>query len=186
MSQPGKGSAAALDIPRCPGTESSRDYAKLPLDWIPKEIPEHAKIIVSALPELKEKLAHTITYPFGPMSVTEGEKLLETWLASVSRTVQPHQGQEVMEKFASNGTPLYLKLAFETARTWHSYAKYSGIGVDVDGVLDEYCVFRAIPATDSDRFRTPVPIHSGRAFRLIPDTHSGAFRTPLRGLNDAG
>jgi len=46
--------------------------------------------------------------------------------------------------------------------------------------ISSICVFRRIPATDSGRFRPPIPIHSGRAFRLIPATHSGAFRPPPR------
>ena len=116
----------------------SRNYAALPLDWIPKEIPEHAKFVVSALPELREKLAHTVAYELDAMPVTEGEKLLERWLASVNRSVQPHQRQEIMQRFASNGTPLYLKLAFERVKGSHSYSADISLKADIDGVLREY------------------------------------------------
>jgi hypothetical protein len=74
-------------------------------------------------------------------------------------------------------------LSIENVSYWNLFTKE--ILTKAFGTQPE-CVFRTIPATDSDGFRPPVPIHSGRAFRLIPATHSGAFRPPLRGLNDAG
>ena len=46
--------------------------------------------------------------------------------------------------------------------------------------LDRYaCVFRSIPDTHSNPFRTVIPLHSGHPFRFIPDTHSDSFRTPI-------
>ncbi len=41
------------------------------------------------------------------------------------------------------------------------------------------CVFRRIPDTHSDSFRTVIPIHFGHPFRFISDTHSNPIRTVL-------
>jgi hypothetical protein len=43
----------------------------------------------------------------------------------------------------------------------------------------EYCIFRRIPATDSDPKRPPIPIHSGRPFRSIPATPEGVMEAAL-------
>jgi hypothetical protein len=49
------------------------------------------------------------------------------------------------------------------------------------------CVFRRIPATDSDPSRPPIPEQVGHPFRFIPAGHSDPIRPPLRGdLSDAG
>lgn len=116
----------------------SRDFKTMPLDWVPKEIPEQVKFIVSALPEIKEKLSHTDLYDLGLMPVKEGEELLETWLGAIDRTLTPDQMRLVIERFAENGTPLYLKLAFEKAKRWHSYNTGISLKPDIDGVLGEY------------------------------------------------
>ena len=41
------------------------------------------------------------------------------------------------------------------------------------------CVFRRIPDTHSDSFRTVIPIHSGHPFRFISDSDSNPIRTVL-------
>ena len=43
------------------------------------------------------------------------------------------------------------------------------------------CIFRRIPATDSDPKRPPIPMQSGHPFRFIPAGHSDANRPPLKG-----
>jgi WD40 repeat protein len=44
----------------------------------------------------------------------------------------------IVDKFALNGAPLYLKLAFEKAKRWHSYDPEISFKADIDGVLDEF------------------------------------------------
>jgi WD40 repeat protein/Flp pilus assembly protein TadD/limonene-1,2-epoxide hydrolase len=116
----------------------SIDYESLSLDWIPGALPEHVKITVSALLELKKKLSQTAQYDLGAMSQADGESLLNKWLASMSRTLQPYQKEAVLRGFALEGTPLYLRLAFEKAKGWHSYSGDTGIKADISGMLDEY------------------------------------------------
>jgi WD40 repeat protein len=126
----------------------SSDYASLSLDWLPQELPENVRMVISALPELKEKLLHTEIYEINPMSKDDGTHLLERWLRAINRTLKKEQREEVLNKFAANGAPLYLKLAFEKARTWQSYLEYTGIKPDIEGMLGEY--FDGLQKTHGD------------------------------------
>jgi hypothetical protein len=46
---------------------------------------------------------------------------------------------------------------------------------------DTTWVFRPIPDSDSDSFRTSIPIHSGQRFRPIPDNRKACLRGCLAG-----
>jgi WD40 repeat protein len=116
----------------------SRDFTTLSLDWIPKELPNHAKLIVSALPDLRDKLSQTVIHDLTAMPAPEGEELLTAWLNAVHRTLTPEQTRLVFDRFTPVGTPLYLKLAFENARKWHSYDTAQSLKADIAGVLDEF------------------------------------------------
>ena len=115
-----------------------QDYASIFLEWLPRELPQYAKIVVSALPELVQKLSHTETYELGDMGVSDGKALLNKWLISAKRTLQPHQEKGLLSKFEANGKPLYLKLAFEQAKSWLSHSQNTSLSTDIDGILDEY------------------------------------------------
>jgi len=101
------------------------------LTWLPDTLPEHVRVIVTTRKEedtfdrLQAKKA--ILEELGGLSDEEGDKLLSDWLADAGRTkdtkrtLQDAQRKEVLDKFiASEGAPLYLKLAFEEARLWSS------------------------------------------------------------------
>lgn len=119
---------------------SDADHARN-LIWLPAELPEHVRLVVSTLPgECKTALERKI--PSGlvklePMPKEEADELLEAWLKEASRTLlQSPQKDEVLDKFEASakpadegsgaeeegGMPLYLKLAFEEARRWKSYS----------------------------------------------------------------
>ena len=57
------------------------------------------------------------------MTREEGAEVLDLWLERTARTLQPAQRDEVLGRFAAHGLPLYLRLAFEEARWWHSYSE---------------------------------------------------------------
>lgn len=116
----------------------NQDISDLNLNWIPDELAENVKIVVSALPELKEKLRQTDIYTLGPMPEREGKELLNRWMSSINRTLQPFQEKEVLEKFAENGTPLYLKLVFETVKSWYSYSNEVSLSSDTESILDKF------------------------------------------------
>jgi len=110
------------------------------LTWLPLELPEHVSVVVSTRPEqdiapaLQSRRVREVT--LGGLRPEDGESLLDLWLASVGRRLQPHQHQEVLQKFAqSQGNPLYLKLAFEEARLWTSYQPREDLAVGVEAII---------------------------------------------------
>ena len=112
---------------------SNNDNARN-LSWLPSELPEHVRLIVSAIPNefstpeesqsiLEKKIPKSNCIELKPMSLNEGSQLLDHWLKDVKRELQDFQSKEVLNKFAECGLPLYLKLAFEEARRWRSHTK---------------------------------------------------------------
>lgn len=110
------------------------------LQWLPAELPEHARVVVSTLPgecltALERKLPAAALVELEPMSPGEGSELLDLWLAGAGRRLGDAQRAEVLGKFAANGLPLYLKLAFEEARSWRSYDRVPSLPHDVPGLI---------------------------------------------------
>lgn len=117
------------------GANNARD-----LPWLPAEMPEHVKVIVSTTPgeclsALERKLPETNRIRLEPMPLQEGKTLLRHWLEEAGRDLRDHQVKEVEDKFAACGLPLYLKLAFEEARKWKSYAERVVLSPDIPGLI---------------------------------------------------
>ncbi len=117
------------------------------LAWLPAELPEHVSVVVSTRPEediltaLRSRQARQVT--LGGLEPEDGEALLDQWLESVGRRLQPAQRREVLQKFAqSQGNPLYLKLAFEEARLWTSYQPREELAAGVEGIIRENMLAR--------------------------------------------
>jgi NACHT domain- and WD repeat-containing protein len=119
------------------------------LIWLPGNLPAHVRLIVSTLDpgecltQLERKLPANLV-KLEPMAKEEGSKLLDLWLAEAGRKLQDKQRAEVLDKFAANGLPLYLKLAFEEARRWKSYSLQMRLGTDIPGMVRE--LFRRLSA----------------------------------------
>jgi hypothetical protein len=131
---------------------SDADHARN-LIWLPAELPENVRLVVSTLPgECKMALERKL--PSGllklePMPKDEAEELLRAWLTEVGRDLQQSQRDEVLTKFAlsaraeesntstkdEHGMPLYLKLAFEEARRWKSYTPAVDLRPDIQGII---------------------------------------------------
>jgi len=110
------------------------------LNWLPKDLPENVKLVVSTRPgeelaALKNKLAAENIVELGPMPRKEGEELLGKWLDNAGRTLQDFQRKEVLSGFKTSGNPLYFKMAFEEARRWHSFTKDISLKPDVKGII---------------------------------------------------
>ena len=123
------------------------------LSWLPRELPEHVRIIVSTSTSpadcrqaLKAKLPEDSFEELAPMSREEGEELLGVWLGQAGRTLQPGQRKHVLDRFAAasvgeqqeggqGGLPLYLKLAFEEARRWRSHDRVPNLDPTIRGVI---------------------------------------------------
>jgi tetratricopeptide (TPR) repeat protein len=105
-----------------PAAERARN-----LPWLPARLPAAVRIVVSTIPgdcldALRRKGPEARLLELEPMPDTEAESLLKAWLTQAHRTLRAHQLNEVLSKFATEGLPLYLKLAFEEARLWRSSA----------------------------------------------------------------
>jgi NACHT domain- and WD repeat-containing protein len=129
-----------------------RDEARR-LAWLPAELPERIRIVVSTLRQDTEPTADgpIAIDPLGvleakipshlleiaEMSEGEGGVLLERWLQKSRRTLQPKQRDEVLSRFRKNPLPLYLKLAFEEARRWKSYTgeDETRLSDDIPGII---------------------------------------------------
>ena len=97
------------------------------LSWLPAHLPENVRIVVSTIPgdcekTLRLKRPELAFLSLDNMSRYEGEQALDIWLKLAGRTLQDPQRKEVLDTFEPEGRPLYLKLAFEEARLWHSYS----------------------------------------------------------------
>jgi WD40 repeat protein len=113
--------------------------------WLPRQLPANVKLIVSVLEsegaegDCDRVLQRLV--PVGnrarldPLPLHEGEELLDSWLREAHRGLQPEQRREVLGKFAANGLPLYLKLAFGEGRRWRSYDAPRSLGADVHGIV---------------------------------------------------
>jgi hypothetical protein len=121
----------ALD--QLPGTDSA---------WVPGELPPHVSLVLSTLgldrsDVLKNVPPDSILIPMPSMTVEEGDTLLQQWLIGAGRTLQDSQRGEVLGKFAKDGLPLYLRLAFEEARRWTSFLPVAQtvLSSDIPGVI---------------------------------------------------
>ncbi len=120
---------------------SDREGARQ-LAWLPAELPEHVRLLVSTIPgdcleALQRKLPAECLVPLQPMAVAEGAQVLERWLSDAGRTLQEPQREQVLDAFGKNGLPLYLKLAFEEARRWTSFTpvEETVLKEDIPGVI---------------------------------------------------
>ncbi len=116
------------------------------LTWLPAAVPENCRVLVSTTPgecktALERKLAEGRLLQLTEMSREEGEELLGLWLDDAGRTLQPAQRGAVITSFMGCAIPLYLKLAFEEARRWHSYDhlddRAADLAPDVTGLITD-------------------------------------------------
>jgi len=108
------------------------------LYWLPGELPEHSKVIVSALPDLEAQLSNHNVVHLPLLPSAEAEQILGRWLKAVNRTLTHDQHDEIIGKFKHSGLPIYLKLAFEQARQWKSYTENFTLKTDVKGIINNY------------------------------------------------
>ena len=104
------------------------------LDWLPRELPGHLKIIVSTLPDVKygclQRLKSMVRKSscyigIGNMCRQDMEGVLDKWLHNSKRTLTDEQRLMLLAAFINCPTPLFLKLHFDQAQQWYSYDKIS-------------------------------------------------------------
>jgi hypothetical protein len=108
------------------------------LFWLPSQLPDHTKMVVSVLPVLASQLKDTKTMLLPVLPAHDAKQILECWLALNNRKLTTRQSSEVLDKFNKNGLPIYLKLAFERAKHWHSYDKETNLNTDAKGIINNF------------------------------------------------
>ena len=108
--------------------------------WLPQALPPHTRIVVSttqgpALDRLRSRLSASRFQQLEPMDVEDARSLLNQWLQRAERRLTPPQASIVMDGFATCRLPLYMRLAFEEARLWHSYDSGAPLPTDIDGMV---------------------------------------------------
>jgi hypothetical protein len=120
----------------------SESYSGRNLLWLPAELPDHVRLVVSTAPSdcwdvLKRKVPEAGQLDLLPMPAIEGGRILETWLKDAGRALQKGQRDEVLGKFSKNGLPLFLKFAFEEARHWRSDSEKVDLDPEVAGIIKQ-------------------------------------------------
>jgi hypothetical protein len=68
----------------------------------------------------------------------EARVILGIWLSSANRKLTEEQNEQIFTQFNETKLPIYLKLAFEKAKHWHSYDQPHSIKADVAGIINDY------------------------------------------------
>ena len=110
------------------------------LAWMPMELPPNVRLVTSTLPgtyleDFEKTIQEQNRIEIQPMSVKDGESVLDAWLIESRRNLQNDQKKYLLQKFSDCGLPLYLKLSFEEARLWKSYDQIPELGNDISGIL---------------------------------------------------
>jgi hypothetical protein len=134
LARPGKPVVVFLDaLDQLSDTDNASS-----LTWLPNELPENARLVVSALLEKEVALNRTNIEKLPVLPKEEAKVIIDQWLTSVNRMLTPEQSLYVLEKFKKTGLPIYLKLAFENARDWHHYDSVHAMKEDVPGIINDY------------------------------------------------
>lgn len=113
------------------------------LAWMPVDLPPHVRVVVSAMEgeceqALRRRLPAANMTLLEPMPSEEGSALLDVWLEDAGRRLTADQRRAVLSAFAeSEGSPLYLKLAFEEARRWRSTDRNVVLSPGISGIIQD-------------------------------------------------
>ncbi|MEI7635614.1 MAG: DUF4062 domain-containing protein, partial [bacterium] len=107
-------------------------------EWIPSQLPHGVHLVVSArYSTAKQFMNRCVVLTLAGMSLEEGKELLGLWLNNSQRRLQPNQYEVLLNAFRdSGGLPLYLKLAYEKARQWTSYAILEKLPTTTHEIID--------------------------------------------------
>ncbi|XP_046559418.1 NACHT and WD repeat domain-containing protein 2-like [Haliotis rubra] len=104
------------------------------LFWLPKQLPDNVKMILSTLPEpqyesfprLQEMYSERDNFLKVPkLADKDVEGILTKWLDVGRRDLTEQQRQTVLGAFQKCPLPLFLKLSFDEACRWSSFAPQS-------------------------------------------------------------
>jgi WD40 repeat protein len=125
-------------IDQLPESDPAADVA-----WLPEQLPENVRLVLSTLPgSTLDALSARRSAPVALCDLAglpehDAESALKQWLAQTNRGLTPPQLAEILTKFTESGqSPLYLRLAFEEAKHWPSYAHVPALPASVSGLIN--------------------------------------------------
>jgi NACHT domain- and WD repeat-containing protein len=119
------------------------------LHWLPQALAPGVKLVLSVAQlgtrqerevnsddafEIARRIWPNRLLEVGNLTINDGQTLLHAWLDSVGRTLQDEQRQDILEKFAHHGRPLFLKVAFEVAKHWPSWESLPNVVDAISGL----------------------------------------------------
>jgi hypothetical protein len=131
------------------------------LEWLPRELGEHTRVVAS-MREGQTLLSAQRRYPktlleVPAMTLTEGRRMLDAWLADTreahynagiaparGRGLMLKQHKQVVSTFAKSGKPLWLKLAYEEARSWVSWEEPAALPETVEAMVEDLITRRLL------------------------------------------
>ncbi|XP_072026817.1 NACHT domain- and WD repeat-containing protein 1-like [Amphiura filiformis] len=99
--------------------------------WLPKTCPPNVKIVMSTLPHLHGILDNLKKILFGGVCFygVQGlpddtmDEIMDSWMGNINRRITNKQKEYIRTAILQCPQPLFLKLAFEQAKRWHSYTE---------------------------------------------------------------
>lgn len=109
--------------------------------WLTHKLSPQVRIVVSTtsgpvLDRLRANMSERSFLELDAMAPDDARSLLGKWLAHAGRRLTPQQTTAVMEGFSECRLPLYLLLAFEEARHWHSDDSVLRMPVNMEGMIE--------------------------------------------------
>ncbi len=138
------------------------------LDWLPKELGEYTRLVASTregqtLRSARRRFPKTLL-EVPAMKPAEGRQMLEAWLADTreahcnagispvrGRRLTKQQCERVLRTFAQNGKPLWLKLAYEEARSWASWHEARALPETVEAMVEDLVARRLLEGENHPR-----------------------------------
>lgn len=125
------------------------------LTWLPARLPAQLKLVISVLDDaayetdsdlyrgLRNRLPQEAFVEVGPLGLPAGREILIALERQSRRRLEDDQSNYIIEKFEqAGGSPLYLKTAFEIARSWKSYHAPGGgrhvLASDTSGAIAQF------------------------------------------------
>ncbi|CAL8310248.1 unnamed protein product [Lota lota] len=112
------------------------------LNWLPVRVPPNVHLVLSTTTAspIMEALQGRLEAPGSfmvvePLSLEEGEEVMERSLRSSGRSLTEEQRDLVLRSFQKTGSPLHLRLILCEALGWSSYTPPSGLGNDLQDMM---------------------------------------------------
>jgi len=138
------------------------------LEWLPREVGEYTRVVASirsgqTLVQAQRRYPTTLL-EVAAMTPAEGSQMLDAWLADTreahfnagisparGRRLTERQRERVLSTFAQSGKPLWLKLAYEEARSWASSHKANALPETVEGMAEDLVARRLLEGENHPR-----------------------------------